>query len=105
MWYASPPEPCWTQMPKARWFFLCAATTMSGASAADTVPRFDRIEPKSLETTLTVAPLADAHWFPILVTDGARFASVQIVSEIADCFWTVAEAVESAAPATRVVAR
>src|SRR5581483_9853268 len=41
MWYASPPEPCWTQSPKARWFFFlnlsavdssCAQVLGSGAS-------------------------------------------------------------------------
>src|SRR5262249_33629911 len=56
----------------------CAATMTSGASAAETVPRFDRIEPKSLVTTVTVAPFADAHWFAIFVTAGERFASVQM---------------------------
>ena len=33
MWYASPPEPCWTQMPKARWFFFLAASAVASSCA------------------------------------------------------------------------
>ena len=30
MWYASPPEPCWTAMPKPRCaFFFCASASVS----------------------------------------------------------------------------
>ena len=33
MWYASPPEPCWTQMPKASlFFFLAASAAVSSCS-------------------------------------------------------------------------
>src|SRR6476646_5759718 len=71
---------------------------MSGASAAATVPRFVWMEPKSFETTLTVAPLAEAHAFATLVIAGARFASAQMTS-VGPAFWD-ATAEEAAAAAT-----
>ena len=94
--YSGSSRPLAASSPVQSW----AARTTSGASATATVARFERIEPKSFETTLTVAPLAAAQSPAIFVTAGARFASVQMTMLVAFEACVDAEAVESAAPAT-----
>ncbi len=74
---------------------------MSGASVAATVPRLVSIEPKSFETTLTVAPFDAAHALATLVMAGARFASVQMtIVGPALCDATAEEAIAAAVAAT-----
>ena len=74
-----------------------AATTTSGASADDTVPRFVSMSPKFLVTTWIVAPFFAAQALATLVMEAARFASVQMTI-VGPALWDASADVAATAP-------
>src|SRR5436190_1420229 len=70
MWYASPPEPCWTASP-------------TGAPLVATVFRLSRIDPKSLTTTLTSTPRVLPQALVTLSTSAFLFWSVHTTIVVA----------------------